>query len=76
MRDQRGIANEAEQFFGPFGEPRLVGKENGAEAMNRFGIARHLALRIEIGMEMPAGFNAIEHLDAADFDHPVAAGRI
>src|SRR3954447_3470109 len=76
MRDQRRIADEVEQFFGPLGEPRLVRKENGREPMHRFGVARHLAIGIEIGMEMPAGLHAIEHLDAADLNHPVAAGRI
>ena len=67
---------EIEQFPDLFAEPRLVGKEDGGEAVHRLGLERHVAIGIEIGVEMPAGFDAIEYLNAADLDHAVAAGGI
>ena len=44
--------------------------------MHRFGLERHVAVGIEISVEVAAGLDPVEHLDAADLDHPVAAGRI
>ena len=40
--------------------------------MNRFGGLRHVTLGIVIGVERLSGWNAIDHLNAADLDHPVA----
>ena len=40
------------------------------------GLERHVAVGIEISVEVAAGFDPVEHLDAADLDHPVAADRI
>ena len=46
------------------------------EAVHHLGLERHVAFGIEIGVEMAAGLDAVEDLDAADLDHPVAAGRV
>ena len=43
--------------------------------MHRLGLARHRPAGIEIGVEGAAGLDPVEQLDAADLDHPVAAGR-
>ena len=53
----------------------LVGQEDVAEAVHRLGLARHRPAGIEIGVEGAAGLDPVEHLDAADFDHPVAVLR-
>jgi hypothetical protein len=37
---------------------------------------RHVALRIEVAMKHFAGGKAIEQLDAADLDQPIALERI
>src|SRR4051794_5696209 len=76
MRDQRRILDEVEQLLGLVREARLVGEENGGEAVDRFRLARHRSLGVEVSVEMAAGLDPVEHFDAADLDHPVAAGRI
>src|SRR3954470_14581913 len=58
------------------GEQRLAGEELGGEAMHREGFRRHLALGIEVAMKGLAGRHAIEDLDAADLDQPVAPQRV
>ena len=55
---------------------RLVRQEDVGEAVHRFGLERHVAFGIEISVEVAAGLDAIEDLDAADLDHAVAAGRV
>src|SRR5438067_4847078 len=76
VRDERRIADEFEQLLGFLRKARLIGEEDGGEAVHHLGIARHVTLRIEIGMKVPAGLDPVEHLDAADLDHAVAAERI
>ena len=73
MRDQRRLADKLEQVLRALGKARLVGQKNGAEPVDGLGIARHLALGIEVSVEVAAGFDAVEDLDAADLDHAVAA---
>ena len=46
------------------------------QAVDRLGLERHVALGIEISVEVAAGLDAVEDLDAADLDHAVAAGRV
>ena len=74
--DQRRILDEVEQLVDLFDEARLVGQEDRGQAVHRLGFERHVALGIEIAVEMPAGFDAVEDLDAADLDHAVAADRV
>ena len=53
------------------GEERLVLEEVGRQAVHRERLGRHVALRIEIAVEVwPVG-NAVEQLDAADLDQPM-----
>src|SRR5947209_16889117 len=44
--------------------------------MHREGFRRHLALGIEVAVKGLAGWHAIEDLDAADLDQPVAPQRV
>jgi hypothetical protein len=44
--------------------------------VDQLGLGRHRAVGIEVSVEMAAGLDAVEHLDATDLDHAVAAGRI
>jgi hypothetical protein len=76
MRDQRGILDEIKQLLGPLAERRLVGKEDVRKSVNRLRTGRHRTLRIEISMKVAAGLCAVDHLDAADLDDPVAARGI
>ena len=54
-------------------EARLVGQERIGQPVDLLGGERHRPLGIEIGVEGAPGGHAVDHLDAADLDHPVAA---
>ena len=76
MCDERGILEEFDQLLDAILEHRLRRQEEVGETVNRFGFRRHGSKRIEISVEGPAGLDAVDHLDAADLDHAIAAGRI
>ena len=76
VRDERRILDEVEQLVDRLGKARLVRQEDARQAVHLLRFERHVALGIEVGVEMAAGFDAVDDLDAADLDHPVAAGRI
>ncbi len=40
------------------------------------GLGRHVALGVEVGVEMVAGAHVVEQLDAADLDHAVPGERV
>ena len=44
--------------------------------MHGFSLKGHVAIWIEVGVEMTAGLDSIVDLDAPDLDHPVAASRV
>ena len=58
------------------GEQRLVGEELAGKAVHGEGFLRHVALGIDVAVKGLPGRHAVEDLDAADFDQPVAAQRI
>jgi hypothetical protein len=64
------------KFGSPFVESRLVRKERGGKPVDRFGGGRHVAIGIEIAVKSFTGRHPVDHLDAADFDQPVATARI
>src|SRR5262249_35797165 len=68
----RRIADELQKVFGDLGEARLVLEEVDREPMDREGFLGNVALGIDIAVEGRAGRNAIEQLDAADLDQPMA----
>ena len=72
---ERGIADKFQQFGDRVAKHRLVGQEIIAEPVDRLGLARHRPLRVEIRMIAAPGLDPVDHLDAADLDHPVAARR-
>ena len=49
---------------------------NRREPVHLEGLVRHVALRIEVAVKHLAGRHAVEQLDAADLDQPIAAQRI
>jgi hypothetical protein len=58
------------------GEQRLAGEELAGQAMHGECFGRHVALGIDVAVKGLAGRHAVEDLDAADLDQPVAAQRI
>ena len=76
VRDQRRLAEEFDQLLHLVREQRFVLEEVDAEPVHLEGGLRHVAFRIEIAMERLAGWKAVDQLDTADLDHPIALQRI
>ena len=74
--DQRRVADEIQKSVGDVGEPVLAGEEIVRQAVDREGVLRHVAFRIEINVKFPAGRQVVLQFDGADLDDPVAGGRI
>ena len=70
---QRRVADEFQEFLDHIGEQRFVGEELAGKTMHGIGFSRHFALGIEMPMKGLAGRHAIENLDTADLNQPVAA---
>ena len=68
-----GLFVLVDQFVDRIVEARLVGEECRGQAVNRKGFGGHVTLRVVIGVEGAPGLAAVEHFDAADLDHAVAA---
>jgi len=73
VRDQRAIAEKLDQLLDHVVEERLVRKEARAQPVDAFGVGRHVALGVDIMVQMPAGGHAVDQFDAADLDQPVSA---
>ena len=71
VRDKVRIGQKFQQFVRSLRESRLAGKEGGGQAVNALGLGRHVAIRVEIGVEGAARFDPADHFDAADFHHAV-----
>ena len=76
MRDERRILEKFDQLFDAICKKRLGRKEEVRQAVNRLCLGRHWSKRIEVGVEMTAGLDPVDHLNAADLDHSVSACRI
>ena len=72
----RRITEELQKLASDRRERRLVAQEGVIEAMHAGGIDGHRPAGIDVAVELAAGRDMIEELDAADFDHTVAAARI
>src|SRR5690606_20719026 len=67
-----GTADELEELIHRRGEQRLVAQELQAQAGDFLGAGLHVALGIEVAVEVPAGLAPFQQLDAADLDDAVA----
>ncbi len=76
VNDQRRVGDEGQKVFRHGGEQRLVRQKFRRQTMHIEGFLRHVALWIKVDMEGLPGRHAIDHLDAADLDQPIAAERI
>ena len=74
--DQRRIADEAQEIVSHILEERLVLQEVHGQAVHGDGVGMDVALGIEVAVELAAGGNAVDDLDAAEFDQAVAAGGV
>ena len=73
---QRRVADKAEEIIDDLDEALVALQEFGRQPMNGEGLRRHVALRIEVGVERRPGRNPVEQLDAADLDQAVALARV
>ncbi len=71
--DQIALFEESDELVGNLGEARLVLEEGVVEAVDARRLDRHRPLRVEIGVEMPAGRDVVDELDGADLDDAVAS---
>ena len=71
--DQLGAVDELEELLDDLGEARLVGKEFQRQAGDLLRAGFELAVRPQVAVEIATGGTALDELDAADFDHAVAA---
>ena len=74
--DERSVPDEGQQISHDLGEQRFVGEKFAGQAMHREGLRRNVALGVEIAVEGLSGRDAVEKLDAADLDQPVAPQRV
>src|SRR5690349_16567775 len=74
--DERRILDEVEELVRLLRKARFVRQEQVAEPVHFLRFERHVALGIEVGMEVPPSLDPVEDLDAADLDHPIAAGWV
>lgn len=71
--DEGQITDEAQKVIGNIGKERLVGEKLRREAMHGKRLLRHIALRIDVAMKRLAGGNAVEQLNATDFNEAIPA---
>ena len=64
-----------EQLVRDMCEQRLILQIFAADAVNALRALVDIALGIQEAVELPPGQASIHHLDATDFDYPVALGR-
>jgi hypothetical protein len=69
---QRRVGDEFQEVIDHLREQRLVGEELTGKTMHREGLGRHVPFRIEMPVKGLPRRHAIEHLDTADFNQPVA----
>ena len=73
---QRGIADEFHEPLEDLGEARLVRQEGAGQPVHRLRVGRHVAFRVEIGLELPSGGQVVDQLETGDLDDPVTGQRI
>src|SRR5689334_1928335 len=76
VRDEWRIRDELQEIIDLLPEAGLVGQEQVGEPVHFLRLERHVPLGVEVAMEVAAGFDAVEHLDATDFDDAVPAHRV
>ena len=76
MNDERRVADELQELLHDFREQRLAGEKFAGQAVHGKRFRRHVALGIDVAVKRLPRRHAVEDLDAADFDEPVAAQRI
>ena len=70
--NERGVADEGEELVGDVLEQGFVLEELAGQAVHVDRIAVDVALRVEVAVELAAGGDAVDDLDAAELDQPVA----
>src|SRR5690606_10094378 len=71
--DVTGTIKKRDDFFGNFGERRLVGQKGIGDAVNGKRIGMHLAAsRIDEKMQRSSSRKLVVELNAADFNDPVS----
>lgn len=75
VRDQMIVADKFQKFINNFGKFWLVGQKLTGQAVNGDNFSGNVALRIQVGMKGPPGFDAVNQLHTAYFNEPVPLRR-
>ena len=76
MNNQGILADEIQKLDDNRGEGRVFGEKLSAQPMNLVGRLGHVALRIDVSLELPPGGQVIGQLQTGDFDNAIAVRRI
>ena len=76
MDNQRRGADEFEKFLDDLREFGLSGQELRRQSVDRLCLRRHVALGVEVFLELPPARQAMQQLHAPDFDDPVTGVRV
>src|SRR6185369_2946405 len=76
VNDERVVSNERQKIARDLAKQRFAGEKFSRNAVDVLGLNGDVALGIDETMKLAAGRNAVEDLDATDFDQSVALFRI
>ena len=69
------VADKFQKLINNFGKFGLVGQKLPGQAVNGDHFGGNVALRIQVGMKGPPGFDAVNQLHTAYFNEPVPVRR-
>ena len=76
VHHQHGALEEGEHVVGQLGKTRLVAQELGGQAVHFEGLVGDVALGVQMAVPDASRGDAVDQLDAADLDDPVAVERV
>jgi hypothetical protein len=76
VHHEPGAIEEGEHIVGKLGKARLVAQEFRGEAMHVEGLIGHVAFGVQMTVPHPPRRDAVDQLDTADLDDPVAVERV
>ena len=72
MDDQARRSEKLQEFADDFGEDLLAGEKRFGQPMYRDGVRRHIAFRVDVGVERPSGRQMMDQFEASDLNDAVA----
>jgi hypothetical protein len=76
VEDEGGVTQKLKETINNFRKGRHGTQEVFAQAMNGECFGRHVALRIDVLVKMPAGWDMVHHFDGANLNNAVSESGI